>query len=147
VTSTARSATHADNSTPKGRPLERDLRRFRRNAADPALASQLAAYFTRHPAFAECTRLAYATATCREGQPVGIAGDAHLPTGLLDPENMHAGDPLMDFVRRRVLHDGDASENGRAVLRLRRLRTRTATRPVAPVRRSRLPLLPHRARS
>src|SRR5690348_18475748 len=43
-----------DNSAHMARLLERDLRRFRRNAADPALASQLAAYVTRYaPAFAE----------------------------------------------------------------------------------------------
>ena len=103
-----------DNSAHMARLLERDLRRFRRNAADPALASQLAAYLTRHaPAFAECARPAYCHGDVHEANLLSeLAGDGTCSlTGLLDPENMHAGDPLMDFVRLDAFSmHGDATK-------------------------------------
>jgi aminoglycoside phosphotransferase (APT) family kinase protein len=103
-----------DNSVHMARLLERDLRRFRRNAADPALAGQLAAYLTRHaPAFAECARLAYCHGDVHEANLLAeLAGDGTCSlTGLLDPENMHAGDPLMDFVRLDAFSmHGDATK-------------------------------------
>lgn len=103
-----------DNSVHMARLLERDLRRFRRNAADPALAAQLAAYLTRHaPAFAECARPVYCHGDVHEANLLAeLAGDGTCSlTGLLDPENMHAGDPLMDFVRLDAFSmHGDATK-------------------------------------
>jgi len=103
-----------DNSAHMARLLERDLRRFRRDAADPALADQPAAYLTRHaPAFAECARPAYCHGDVHEANLLAeLAGDGTCSlTGLLDPENMHAGDPLMDFVRLDAFSvHGDATK-------------------------------------
>jgi aminoglycoside phosphotransferase (APT) family kinase protein len=102
------------NSAYLARLLERDLRRFRRNAADPALAGRLAAYLTRHaPAFAECARPAYCHGDVHEPNLLAeLARDGTCSlTGLLDPENMHAGDPLMDFVRLDTFSmHGDATK-------------------------------------
>jgi aminoglycoside phosphotransferase (APT) family kinase protein len=103
-----------DNSAHMARLLERELRRFRHNSADPALAGQLAAYLTRHsPAFAECARPAYCHGDVHEANLLAeVAGDGTCSlTGLLDPENMHAGDPLMDFVRLDAFSmHGDATK-------------------------------------
>jgi hygromycin-B 7''-O-kinase len=91
-----------DNSAYMARMLKRDLRGFRDNAGDTALAGQLAAHLTEHAAaFAECLRPAYCHGDVHELNLLAeIAEDGTCSlTGLLDPENMHAGDPLMDFVR------------------------------------------------
>jgi len=91
-----------DNSAHMARVLKRELRRFRQNVDDPALAGQLAAHLTRHAsAFAGCPRPAYCHGDLHEDNLLAeVAGDGTCSlTGLLDPDNMHAGDPLMDFVR------------------------------------------------
>jgi hygromycin-B 7''-O-kinase len=91
-----------DNCAYMTRMLRRYLRGFRANGGDPALAGQLAAHVTRHaPAFAACSRPAYCHGDLHEDNLLAeVAEDGTcLLTGLLDPDNMHAGDPLMDFVR------------------------------------------------
>lgn len=103
-----------DNSAHMARIFERYLHEFREYAADPALADKIAAYVAEHASvFAECLR------------PVYCHGDVHEPnllaelaedgtcslTGLLDPGNMHAGDPLMEFVRLDAFSmDGDPTK-------------------------------------
>ena len=91
-----------DNSAYMARMLNRDLRGFRRYGGDPALAGRLAAHLTGHAAaFAECPRPAYCHGDLHEDNLLAeVAEDGTCSlTGLLDPDNMHAGDPLMDFVR------------------------------------------------
>jgi hygromycin-B 7''-O-kinase len=91
-----------DNSAHMDRILERELSGLRERAADPALADRVAAYVAeRASVFAECLRPAYCHGDVHEAnllaQPAPDGG-CEL-TGLLDPLNMHVGDPLMDFVR------------------------------------------------
>jgi hygromycin-B 7''-O-kinase len=91
-----------DNSAHMARLTEREVSAFREHGADPALADQIAAYFADHAsAFAQCTRPSYCHGDVHEpnllAEPAGD-GTWRL-TGLLDAENMHAADPLMDFVR------------------------------------------------
>ncbi len=91
-----------DNSAHMARMFERDLRGFRAHAGDPALADKVATHVTEHAAaFAECLRPAYCHGDVHEPNLlVELAEDGTCSlTGLLDPENMHAGDPLMDFAR------------------------------------------------
>jgi hygromycin-B 7''-O-kinase len=103
-----------DNSAHMARMLKRSLRGFRENAGDPALAGKLAAHVTEHAsAFADCLRPAYCHGDLHEDNllaELAERGTCSL-TGLLDPDNMHAGDPLMDFVRLDAfsLH-GDATK-------------------------------------
>jgi aminoglycoside phosphotransferase (APT) family kinase protein len=92
----------SDNRAHMDRVFERRLREFRERAADPALADEIAAYVAeRASAFGECLRPAYCHGDVHESnllaQPARD-GSCEL-TGLLDPLNMHAGDPLMDFAR------------------------------------------------
>ena len=64
------------------------------------------------------------------------------------PDNSaHMARLLERDLRQRGLHARRRDENGRAVLRLRRLRTRTAARPMAPGLALAPAALPHRARS
>ncbi|MFC1408758.1 phosphotransferase family protein [Streptacidiphilus sp. N1-12] len=95
-----------DNRSHMDRMFERELRAFRENAADPApgpdLADDLTAYVAAHSAaFSACLRPAYCHGDVHEPNLlVDLAEDGTCAlTGLLDPLNMHAGDPLMDFVR------------------------------------------------
>ncbi len=102
-----------DNSAHMGRMLERELRGFRENG-DPVLAGKLAVHLARHAsAFAECPRSAYCHGDVHEPNLLAeVAGDGTCSlTGLLDPDNMHAGDPLMDFVRLDAFSiHGDATK-------------------------------------
>ncbi len=91
-----------DNCTYMARMLKRDLRGFGENAGDPALGGKLAAHVTKHAAaFAECPRPAYCHGDVHELNLLAEVADDGICslTGLLDPDNMHAGDPLMDLVR------------------------------------------------
>jgi hygromycin-B 7''-O-kinase len=91
-----------DNSAHMARLFERFLREFRGRADDSALADNVATYVTEHaPAFAECLQPAYCHGDVHEGNLLAeLAEDGTCSlTGLLDPLNMHAGDPLMDFAR------------------------------------------------
>jgi hygromycin-B 7''-O-kinase len=93
-----------DNSAYMARMLERDLRGFRESSGDPALAGKLAA---------QCLRPAYCHGDVHEGNLLAeVAEDGTCSlTGLLDPDNMHAGDPLMDFVRLDAFSmHGDATK-------------------------------------
>ena len=78
------------------------------------LAGQLAAHVTRHtPEFDACSRPAYCHGDLHEDNLLAeIAEDGTCSlTGLLDPDNMHAGDPLMDFVRLDAFSvHGDATK-------------------------------------
>jgi len=103
-----------DNFAHMARLLERDLRGFREYAGDPALADKLAAHIAKHAAaFADCPRPAYCHGDVHEPNLlVEVASDGSCSlTGLLDPENMHAGDPLMDLVRLDAFSmNGDATK-------------------------------------
>jgi len=91
-----------DNSTHMARMLERRIREFRERTDDPALADKIDAYVAEHAsAFAECRQPVYCHGDVHEGNLLAeLAEDGTCSlTGLLDPLNMHAGDPLMDFVR------------------------------------------------
>jgi hygromycin-B 7''-O-kinase len=91
-----------DNSAHMTRLFERELHELRKNGADPGLADAVAAYVAEHAsAFADCPRPAYCHGDVHEANIlIEIAEDgACTLTGLVDPQNMHAGDPLMDFVR------------------------------------------------
>ncbi|MEU0603252.1 aminoglycoside phosphotransferase family protein [Streptomyces sp. NPDC006393] len=91
-----------DNSAHMARMFERYLGEFREHTADPALADRIAAHVAAHAsAFAACPRPAYCHGDVHEPNLlVEIAEDGTCTlTGLLDPQNLHAGDPLMDFVR------------------------------------------------
>ncbi len=91
-----------DNATHMGRIVEDEMRKFRENCADQALADTIAAYGAdRASAFAECPRPGYCHGDVHEDNLLAeIADDGSCKlTGLLDPQNMHAGDPLMDIVR------------------------------------------------
>jgi aminoglycoside phosphotransferase (APT) family kinase protein len=78
-----------DNSVHMARLLERDLRRFRRNAADPALADQLAAYLTRHAAaFAECARPAYCHGDVHEANLLAELARTTRPTHRVTNPNL-----------------------------------------------------------
>jgi hygromycin-B 7''-O-kinase len=88
-----------DNPAHMGSMVER---RLRERLADPALADRIAAYVAeRAAAFAECLQPAYCHGDVHEANLLAeLAPDGTCElTGLLDPLNMHAGDPLMDFVR------------------------------------------------
>lgn len=104
-----------NNAAHMSRALERDLTEFRENpATDPSLADKLATYVAEHAqAFAECPRPAYCHGDVHEPNllaEVAEDGTCEL-TGLLDPSNMHAGDPLMDFVRLNAFSmRGDATK-------------------------------------
>ena len=91
-----------DNSAYMAGMFERRLPELRQRLADPALADRIAAYVAeRASAFAECTQPAYCHGDVHEANLLAeLAPDGTCElTGLLDPLNMHAGDPLMDFVR------------------------------------------------
>ena len=91
-----------DNSAHMARLIERYLRDFRKHGADPALADSIAGYVAEHAsAFVECLRPAYCHGDVHEANLlVEVAEDGTCAlTGLVDPQNMHAGDPLMDLVR------------------------------------------------
>lgn len=103
-----------DNGAYMALLLERDLGAFRANAGDPALADRIAAHLAdRASAFDECRRPAYCHGDVHEPNllvELGEDGACSL-TGLLDPENMHAGDPLMEFVRLDAFSlGGDATK-------------------------------------
>ena len=102
-----------DNSAYMARMLKGYLRGFRANGGDPALAG-LAAHVTRHASeFAECSRPAYCHGDLHEDNLLAeVAEDGTCSlTGLLDPDNMYAGDPLMDFVRLDAFSvHGDATK-------------------------------------
>ena len=103
-----------DNSAHMARMLNRYLREFRANGGDPALARQLAAHLAgQAAAFADCPRPAYCHGDLHEDNLLAeVAEDGTCSlTGLLDPDNMHAGDPLMDFVRLDAFSmHGDATK-------------------------------------
>ena len=103
-----------DNRAYMARMLTRDLRGFRDNGGDPALAGKLAAHIRQDAAaFAECHRPAYCHGDVHEPNLLAVLakdGTCSL-TGLLDPGNMHAGDPVMDFVRLDAFSmHGDATK-------------------------------------
>ena len=91
-----------DNTAHMARLIERDMSGFREHNPDPALAEKLAAYFAEHAsAFAECGRPAFCHGDVHELNLLAeLAEDGTCTlTGLLDAQNMHAADPLMDLVR------------------------------------------------
>lgn len=91
-----------DNSAHMARVFERELRLFAGNCADLAFAEKLAAHVAAHAsAFADCPRPAYCHGDVHEPNLLAeLAEDGScVLTGLLDPLNMHAGDPLMEFAR------------------------------------------------
>jgi hygromycin-B 7''-O-kinase len=103
-----------DNRAHMARIFERELRRFRHHGGDPALTGRLAAHVAEHAsAFAACPRPAYCHGDVHEPNLlVQLAQDGtYALTGLLDPANLHAGDPLMDFVRLDAFSmNGDATK-------------------------------------
>jgi hygromycin-B 7''-O-kinase len=103
-----------DNAAHMARTFDRELRRFRRNVGDPALADRLAARVAaRASAFADCARPAYCHGDVHEPNLLvqRAADGSYALTGLLDPLNLHAGDPLMDFVRLDAFSmHGDATK-------------------------------------
>lgn len=103
-----------DNTAHMARTFERDLGAFRENTADPALADKVAAHVAAHAsAFGECTRPAYCHGDVHEPNLLAqLAEDGSCTlTGLLDPGNMHAGDPLVDLVRLDAFSmEGDATK-------------------------------------
>lgn len=91
-----------DNSAHMARLFARYLPEFRAHASDPALADRIAEHVAAHASvFAECPRPAYCHGDVHESNLLAeVADDGTCSlTGLLDPLNMHASDPLMDFVR------------------------------------------------
>lgn len=91
-----------DNRTHMARIFERELRLFREKSADSSLADKLTGHVAEHAsAFAECPRPAYCHGDVHEPNLLAeVAEDGGCTlTGLLDPLNMHAGDPLMEFAR------------------------------------------------
>lgn len=103
-----------DNSAHMTRIFERELPKFREYAAEPALADQITAHVAdRASAFADCPRPAYCHGDVHELNLLAeLAEDGTCTlTGLLDPQNMHAGDPLMDLVRLDAFSmHGDATK-------------------------------------
>ena len=103
-----------DNAAHMARIFERDLGAFRENTADAALAEKLTAHVAeRASMFTECARPAYCHGDVHEPNLLAeLAEDGACSlTGLLDPGNMHAGDPLMDLVRLDAFSmDGDATK-------------------------------------
>ena len=91
-----------DNAAHMARLFERFLGEFRERTDDPALADKITAHLAEHAsAFAECLQPAYCHGDVHAANllvEVSADGTCSL-TGLLDPLNMHAADPLMDFVR------------------------------------------------
>lgn len=103
-----------DNAAHMTRIFERELRLFRENSADSPLTDKLTGYIAdRASAFAECPRPAYCHGDVHEPNllaQVAENGTCTL-TGLLDPLNMHAGDPLIEFVRLDAFSmHGDATK-------------------------------------
>lgn len=91
-----------DNRAHMERIFDRELRRFRDNGGDSVLADRLTQHVTAHAsAFAACPQPSYCHGDVHEPNLlVEVAQDGTCSlTGLLDPLNLHAGDPLMDFVR------------------------------------------------
>jgi len=91
-----------DNAAHMARIFERELRLFREHSADSSLVDRLAGYVAdRASAFTECPRPAYCHGDVHEPNLLAeLAEDGGCSlTGLLDPLNMHAADPLMEFVR------------------------------------------------
>lgn len=103
-----------DNSAHMARLVERDLRAFREHGADPVLADEIEACFAdRATAFAECARPVYCHGDVHEPNLLAelSADGACTLTGLLDPQNLHAADPLMEFVRLDAFSlQGDATK-------------------------------------
>ena len=103
-----------DNSAHMARLTERELSAFREHGADPDLADKVTAYVADHgDAFAECERPAYCHGDVHEPNLLAeLSEDGTCTlTGLLDVENMHAADPLMDFVRLDAFSlQGDATK-------------------------------------
>jgi aminoglycoside phosphotransferase (APT) family kinase protein len=91
-----------DNPAHMARLFNYHLREFRRFSTDSALTDELEAHVAeRAPAFEECWQPSYCHGDVHEQNLLAeIAEDGTCSlTGLLDPLNMHAADPLMDFVR------------------------------------------------
>jgi aminoglycoside phosphotransferase (APT) family kinase protein len=91
-----------DNSAHMARMCARYLDRFRADAADPSLPTAVETHLAAHAGeFAACERPSYCHGDVHEPNLlVRPAPDGTCAlTGLLDPLNLHAGDPLMDFVR------------------------------------------------
>jgi aminoglycoside phosphotransferase (APT) family kinase protein len=103
-----------DNSAHMARVFELELGKYIRGG-DRTLADKIATHVAAHaPVFAECRRASFCHGDVHEpnllaelddgddgdGEHDGdaVSGNCSL-TGLLDPLNMHAGDPLLDFVR------------------------------------------------
>lgn len=103
-----------DNSAHMARIFERELRLFRDCSSDPDFTDAVSAHVAaRASAFSECPRPAYCHGDVHEPNLLAeIAEDGTCTlTGLLDPQNMHAGDPLMDFVRLDAFSmQGDATK-------------------------------------
>jgi hygromycin-B 7''-O-kinase len=103
-----------DNTAHMARLIDRDMSGFRGHNPDPALADKLAAYFAEHAsAFAECGRPAYCHGDVHELNLLAESAEdgTCTLTGLLDPQNMHAADPLMDLVRLDAFSmHGDATK-------------------------------------
>ena len=103
-----------DNAAHMARILDRDLGAFRENTAEPALAEKLTTHVAeRASVFAECPRPAYCHGDVHEPNLLAELADdgTYSLTGLLDPGNMHAGDPLTDLVRLDAFSmNGDAAK-------------------------------------
>lgn len=99
-----------DNVTHMGRHFARLLRQYRSLGGDPALAERVEAHVgARAGAFADCERPVLCHGDYHESNILVTkeADGRYRVTGVVDPENMHAGDPLIDIVRTREFSIGD----------------------------------------
>lgn len=95
-----------DNAAHMARRFGREFAGFRRSGGDPRLADRLEEHVAaRAAAFAECERPVLCHGDYREANVLVVKepdGRCRV-SGVVDPENMHAGDPLMDIVRADAL--------------------------------------------
>jgi aminoglycoside phosphotransferase (APT) family kinase protein len=103
-----------DNTAHMARRFGRELAGFRRAGGDPRLADRLEVHVAeRSAAFAECARPVLCHGDYQEANILVVkeSDGRYRVSGVMDPENMHAGDPLMDIVRADVLSiAGDAEK-------------------------------------
>jgi aminoglycoside phosphotransferase (APT) family kinase protein len=103
-----------DNAAHMARRFGREFAAFRRAGGDPRLADRLEVHVAaRSAAFAACERPVLCHGDYHEANLLVVreADGRYRVSGVVDPENMHAGDPLMDIVRADAFSiAGDANK-------------------------------------
>jgi hygromycin-B 7''-O-kinase len=103
-----------DNASHMARRLGRDFAGFRRAGGDPRLADRIEELVAaRSVAFTQCARPVLCHGDYHEANILVVREPEgrYRVSGVVDPENMHAGDPLMDIVRADAFSiAGDATK-------------------------------------